>query len=78
VKTVGKFFFSYFLVIFVIGTKIGYGVAGIGRNTVGFSYRPFSDWAEKSDNFLNLFRIFRTVHLGLPALFVWAGPAIFF
>jgi hypothetical protein len=59
VKTVGKisgnsgFIFPYFSVILyysantIIGTKTGYGVAGIGQNTVGLLYRPFLDWAEK-------------------------------
>jgi hypothetical protein len=58
--------------------KMGYDVVGIGRNTVGLSYRPFSDWPEKSGNFPDLFRIPHTVHLGFPALFIWAEPAIFF
>jgi hypothetical protein len=53
---------------------MGYGVAGNGWNMVGLSYRPFSDWAGKSGNFLD----FRTVHLGFPSLFIWAGSAIFF
>jgi hypothetical protein len=35
----------------VINTKTGYGVAEIGRNTVGLPYRPFLDWAGKSGNF---------------------------
>jgi hypothetical protein len=70
--------FSYYSVNTVIGTKMGYGVVGIGRNTVGLSYHPFLDWPGKSGNFLDLFRISRTVHLGFPALFIWAGSAIFF
>jgi hypothetical protein len=90
VKMVGKIFrnsgfiFSYFSVIFVffgkcvIGTKTGHSVAGIGRNTVQLSYRPFLDCAGKSGNFLDLSRISHTAHLGSPALFIWAGPAIFF
>jgi hypothetical protein len=47
---------------------------GIGQNTVELPYRPFSDWAGKSDNF----QISHTVHLGFPALFICVGHAIFF
>jgi hypothetical protein len=55
VKTVGKipgntgsifhifWSFSYYLVNTAIGMKIEYGVTKNGRNTVGLSYRPFSD-----------------------------------
>jgi hypothetical protein len=55
VKTVGKILgntgsvfsyfwsFSYYSVNTIIGTKMGYSVTGIGRNTVGLSYRLFSD-----------------------------------
>jgi hypothetical protein len=74
VKTVGKIFentgsiFSYYLVNTVIGTKIWYGVTGISRNTVGLPYRPFLDWAEKSDNFLDFlhcsFELSHSIHLG--------------
>jgi hypothetical protein len=70
--------FSYYSVNTVIGTKTGYGVVRIGRNTVGLPYRLFLDWAGKSGNFPDLSRISRTVHLSFPALFIWAGPAIFF
>jgi hypothetical protein len=45
---------------------------------VSRAYRPFSDWQGKSGNFLDLSRISHTVHLGFPALFIWAGTAIFF
>jgi hypothetical protein len=59
-----------------------YDVAGIGRNTVGLPYRLFSDWPRKSDSFLNFphcsSRLSRTVHLGFPTLFIWAGPLSFF
>jgi hypothetical protein len=67
VKTVGKILgnsgsvfsyfqsFSYYSVNMVISTKTGYGVVGIGRNTVELPYLPFSDWPEKSSNFLDLF-----------------------
>jgi hypothetical protein len=90
VKTVGKIpgnfgsvfhifrLFLYYSVNTVIGTKMGYGVTGIGWNTVGLSYRPFFDWPGKSANFSDLFRISRTVHLSFLALFIWAVPAIFF
>jgi hypothetical protein len=86
VKTVGKisgnsgFIFPYFSVILyysantIIGTKTGYGGAGIGRNTVGLVYRSFLDWAGKSDNFSDLSRISHTVYLGFPALFIWDFP----
>jgi hypothetical protein len=86
VKTVGKIFrnivfvfsyfqsFSYYSVNMVIGTKTGYGVAGIDRNTVGILYRQFFNWAGKFCNFSDS----RTVHLGFPALFIWAGSPIFF
>jgi hypothetical protein len=47
--------FLNYSVNMVIDTKTGYSVAGIGRNTVGLSYRPFLDWSGKSGNFLNLF-----------------------
>jgi hypothetical protein len=82
VKMVGKIprnfgsVFPYFLVIFILFGKYdnryetGYGVAGIGRNTVGLLYCPFLDWSGKSGNFLDLFRIAHTVHLGFPALFI--------
>jgi hypothetical protein len=67
----------------IIDMKTGYGIAGIGRNTVRLSYRPFSDWPEKSGNFLDLFRIFHTVHLGfhvlfIPSVFIWLGLLSFF
>jgi hypothetical protein len=90
VKTIGKilgnfgsifsyfWLFLYYLVNMIIDMKTGYGIAGIGRNTVRLSYRPFSDWPEKSDNFLDLFRIFHTVHLGFPVLFIWLGLLSFF
>jgi hypothetical protein len=60
--------FSYYSVNTVIGTKTGYGVAGIGRNMVGLPYRLFSDWAGKFGNFPDFpycsSGLFRTVHLG--------------
>jgi hypothetical protein len=62
----------------VIGMKTGYGVAGIGRNTIKLSYRLFLDWTGKSGNFLDLSQISCTVHLVFHALFIWAGAAIFF
>jgi hypothetical protein len=86
VKTVGKIpenfgsIFPYFSVIsyyslnMVIGTKTGYGVAGIYQNTIGLPYRPFSDSPKNPD----LFRISYIVHLGFPVLFIWAESAIFF
>jgi hypothetical protein len=52
----------------LIGTKMRYNVAGINRNTVGLSYRPFLDWAEKFGNFSVFshcsFGLSRTIHLG--------------
>jgi hypothetical protein len=60
--------FLYYSVNMVIGTKTGYGIAGIGRNTIELSYHPFSDWPEKSGNFLDfphyLSGLSRTIHLG--------------
>jgi hypothetical protein len=51
----------------IIGTKTGYGVMRIDRNTVGLSYRPFSDWVGKSGNFLDFLHCSSRL-----------GPAIFF
>jgi hypothetical protein len=70
--------FLYYSVNTVISTKMIYGVTGIDRNTVGLPYRLFSNWTGKSSNFPDLFWIFRTVHLGFPALFICGGSAIFF
>jgi hypothetical protein len=65
--------FSYYSVNTIIGTKIGYGVTGIGRNTVRLPYHPFLDWTRKSGNFLDFphcsFGFSRTVHLGRAAIF---------
>ncbi len=58
----------------LICTKTGYGIVGIGRNTVELPYRPFSDWAEKSGNFSD----FSHCSSGFPALFICVGHAIFF
>jgi hypothetical protein len=79
-KTVGKiigipfsFFFIflvilYYLINMVINMKIGYGVTGIDRNMIGFSYRLFLDWTEKFDNLSDLLYylsgLSRTVYLG--------------
>jgi hypothetical protein len=63
VKTVGKIpenigsvfhifrSFLYYSVNTVIGMKMGYGVMGIGRNTVGLSYSPILDWTKNFGNF---------------------------
>jgi hypothetical protein len=80
VKTVGKIpgnsgsvfpyfsVISYYLVNMVIGTKTGYGVAGIYQNTVGLPYRPFLDSSKKFGFILNflycLSSLSCTVHLG--------------
>jgi hypothetical protein len=58
----------------VIGTKTGYDVVGIGRNTVGLAYHSFL--IDRKNPVI--FRISRTIHLGFPALFIWAGPLSFF
>jgi hypothetical protein len=62
----------------VIGMKIGYGVTGISRNMLGLTCSLFLDGPKKSNNFLNLFKISRTIHLSFPAVFIWTRPAIFF
>jgi hypothetical protein len=47
--------FLYYLINMVIGTKMRYGVTGIGRNMVVLPYCPFLNWPKKSDNFSDLF-----------------------
>ncbi|WP_428028734.1 hypothetical protein, partial [Arcobacter sp.] len=94
VKTVRKFFgnfgsifsyffwsFLYYLINMVIGTKMRYGVTGIGRDTVGLSYCPFSDWMGKFSNFSYfphcLSGLFRTVHLGWDCYLFSFNPKSF-
>jgi hypothetical protein len=60
---------------------MGYGVAGIGRDTVGLSYCPFLDWMGKFSNFSDFPHcssgLSRTIHLGWAAVFFLLIQTVF-